>query len=510
MCAEDRRVIVRRDNTATGWRLETPPFPFAANWGRVKQRDMIFAACVALIAFALALVHIPFAGFNPDESRWISRAHFLGDYFDPGSPTWDDGYTTRGQPPLGSYVTGLGLLLQGRDLETNGPWNYEWAGTPGWQLNIIAGNMPDPADLAAARRTSAAIVALTAAIVYAIGLGLTGRAGALAGSLAFAVHPFSGYIGSMATADALLGLLVALAALAAMRFARRPAWGGAVLLGALLGLGGAAKLSPLFVAAALAGLGAALLIEAAMRQRRLTVLRDRFSRALLIVPAVAAAVFVLAYPYLWRNPIAGTERLFAFRVQEMRQQTVDWPVMDVPTRADALRRIGLNFSDRYSIVGGLASTIGGWLGVAWRPPEIELLLALAGSIVFAGLAVARGPRSPTALALVVLGGQTAITIGGMRSEFDRYHVPMMLLGAVAFGILVGAGTPWFRRALATARRRRRFAFAGALLAAPGGPQDHNPIRPTTIVGLRPMDAASSSPAERIVNPAEEETRRCGS
>ncbi|HEU0114518.1 MAG TPA: hypothetical protein VFQ80_07575, partial [Thermomicrobiales bacterium] len=246
----------------------------------------------------------------------------------------------------------------------------------------------------------------------------------------------------------------------AMRFARRPSWGGAALLGSLLGLGGAAKLSPLFVAAPIAALGVALLAAAACRHRRLAPTRDRFSLALLIVSAVAAGVFVLAYPYLWRNPIAGTEHLFAFRVQEMQEQSADWPVMDVPTRADALRRVGVNFSDRYSIVGGLASAVGGWLGVAWRPPEFELLFALAGSIVFAGLAVARGPSSPTALALVVLGGQSVITIGGMRSEFDRYHVPMLLLGAVAFGVLVGAGAPWLRRLAQDMRGERRFVSAG--------------------------------------------------
>jgi hypothetical protein len=36
--------------------------------------------------------------------------------------------------------------------------------------------------------------------------------------------------------------------------------------------------------------------------------------------------------------------------------------------------------------------------------------------------------------LAVLGGQVLITILGMRSEFDRYHVPMALLGAVAAAV----------------------------------------------------------------------------
>ena len=33
--------------------------------------------------------------------------------------------------------------------------------------------------------------------------------------------------------------------------------------------------------------------------------------------------------------------------------------------------------------------------------------------------------------LALLGGQVLVTILGMRSEFDRYHVPMAILGAVA-------------------------------------------------------------------------------
>jgi hypothetical protein len=34
----------------------------------------------------------------------------------------------------------------------------------------------------------------------------------------------------------------------------------------------------------------------------------------------------------------------------------------------------------------------------------------------------------------VLGGQVLVTILGMRAEFDRYHVPMAVLGAVAAAV----------------------------------------------------------------------------
>jgi hypothetical protein len=54
----------------------------------------------------------------------------------------------------------------------------------------------------------------------------------------------------------------------------------------------------------------------------------------------------------------------------------------------------------------------------------------------AGSAVRDGPYSLRALVLAVLGGQVLVTILGMRSEFDRYHVPMALLGTVAAAVAV--------------------------------------------------------------------------
>lgn len=422
------------------------------------RSDRLVALAIGLLALSNGLLHGPWTGFNPDESRWISRAHFVRDLFDPFGPTWADSYTTRGQPPFGSYVTGLGLLGQGRDLDTNGAWVFHWPGTYGWERNIVAGNMPSADDLAAARRTSAGLVGLTAATLFAIGRRISTRAGAAAGALWFAVHPFSGYVGSLATSDAVLGLLVALAALAGAALAARPSWPRAALLGGLLGLGASAKLSPFFVSLPLATLGAALLIAAAIRARRVpSPRRDPLPWALIALPLVAAATFVASYPYLWPDPIGRTGNLFAFRIREMAQQSADWPVMAVPTRGEALRRVGVNFDERFSILGGLAAAA----GLRGRPPAIELLLAVAGGVVLLGLAVARGGRSPTALVLLVLGGQVAVTVVGMRSEFDRYHVPMMLLGATAIGGVVGETLPRLGRLQAPARVASRIAFGAA-------------------------------------------------
>ena len=65
---------------------------------------------------------------------------------------------------------------------------------------------------------------------------------------------------------------------------------------------------------------------------------------------------------------------------------------------------------------------------------MEFLIPVLGLVLMAGMAIRDGPYSPRALVLAVLGGQVLVTILGMRSEFDRYHVPMALLGAVAAAV----------------------------------------------------------------------------
>lgn len=367
-------------------------------------------------------------GFNPDESRWISRAHYLADLADPFGSTWDDQYMTRGQPPLGSYAMGAALQLQGQDLQTNPPWDFSRT----WEENIAIGNKPSAADLLAGRRFSAMLTALTTIVLIFIAHAFVAMPWALLAGLLFALHPFSTYIGSIAMSDALFGLLIALAALAAAALAREPGWKRAALLGTLLGLGGATKLSPLAVAFGLCIASVALLLLA-LAQHRLLDSARRYAGYGIVVCLTALATFVLVYPYLWPNPLERSGHLFAFRVEEMAAQASDWPVMAVPNRLEALRRVGLNFSERFSLSDQVAS----WLGIGEAPfplPQAEVALSLLGVALMALLALRAGPYSPQSLVFAVLGGQVVVTILGMRSEFDRYHLPMALLGAVASAV----------------------------------------------------------------------------
>ncbi|MGH2603264.1 MAG: glycosyltransferase family 39 protein, partial [Dehalococcoidia bacterium] len=214
-------------------------------------RDWLIATGLFLLALGLNLGAVEQSPLHPDETRWLHRAHYLRNLTDPFGPTWRDGYLTRGQPPLGSYLMGAGLVVQGRDLETNGVWEFRHDEA----LNRARGNMASPADLAAGRRTNAVVGALAVAVVYLAGALLTNRIGGVAGALLLATHPLMLLLSSQALSDALLVLCLAVALLAGCRLGTRPDWRSAFVLGIALGLGGATKLSPLLLSLPLAGLG---------------------------------------------------------------------------------------------------------------------------------------------------------------------------------------------------------------------------------------------------------------
>src|SRR5215218_6698071 len=175
---------------------------------RLPHAEMIAVLIVAVVAFAPADAAARWPNFNPDESRWLSRAHYVAALAEPFGPTWVDQNMTRGQPPLGSYAMGIGLLAQGRDLQTNAPWDFSLT----WEQNNALGHKPVPGDLAAGRRTSAALVALTAVALVEVARVYLSMPWAIGAGALFAVHPFTSYIGSIAMSDALFGLLIALAA----------------------------------------------------------------------------------------------------------------------------------------------------------------------------------------------------------------------------------------------------------------------------------------------------------
>ena len=395
------------------------------------RRDLLIAVALFFLALVVNLSHIAGTEFHRDEARWIHRARFVEQLANPVGPYWQERDLLRGQPPVGSYLMGIGLMAQGRDLATNGLWNFNF----GERWNRRHGRMPSMADLVAARRTNAFVGALIAATIFGIGRRLSGRLAGIVAALMLIFHPLSIYLSSLAGSDAVLTLLVALATLAAITLADRPTWGRSLLLGALLGLGGAAKLSPLLLAVPLGGLG---LLLAWAGWRRRDGVATALGWRLLPLPIVAVATFIASYPYLWPDPVRRSVLLFTFRAREMASQGQIWDDLNVTSRADALSRVGRWLGEEFSTTGSLASWVAGRLGLAWEPAGIDLLLALAGGLVLAATTLRGGWRSRHLLAVVVLGGQVAAIVLGMRADFERYLYPVVLAEMLGVGILIGS------------------------------------------------------------------------
>jgi hypothetical protein len=341
-----------------------------------------------------------------------------------------------GQPPLGSYLMGLGLTLQGRDLDTNAFYDFHFG--PDW--NRRHGTMPDEADLAAARRTNSVVGALIAVCVYLIARGLSNPVAGIAAAALLVPHPLSIYLSSLAGSDALVTLFVALAALVAMTLANRPTWPRAILLGVLLGLGGSAKLSPLALAIVLAGAGMVLLVHGWRGSSQGARHDGRLGWRLLVQPPLAAATFIASFPFLWPDPIHRTRELFEFRAIEMYNQGVLWSELYVNGPVDALGRIGNWLGDIDSVTGQLFEVIARPFGISWKPMEFDLVLAIVGALILLVLAIQHGLGSRWAMAALVLGGQVALIVVGMRADYSRYLLPVLAATAVCGGLV--AGTVW--------------------------------------------------------------------
>src|SRR5215213_3700606 len=413
--------------------------------------DPLLAGLVFLVALWVNLSAVATTEFHRDEARWVHRANFLEELRNPTGEFWRESELMMGQPPLGSYLMGLGLILQGRDIDTNGFYDFHFG--PDW--NRRHGTMPDEADLAAARRTNSVVGALIAASVYLIARGLSNAVAGIAAAALLIPHPLSIYLSSLAGSDALVTLFVVLATLMTMALANRPTWPRAILLGVLLGLGGSAKLSPLALAMVLAAAGTVLLIYG-WRGSSWSARHDgRLGWRLLVQPPLAAATFIASFPFLWPDPIHRTRELFEFRAIEMYNQGVLWSELYVDGPVDALGRIGNWLGDIDSVTGQLIELMARPFGVSWKPMEFDLVLAIIGALILLVLAVQRGLGSRWAMAALVLGGQVALIVVGMRADFSRYLLPVLTATAVCGGLVAGAvwDVAWDR--IARRRESRR-------------------------------------------------------
>lgn len=397
-------------------------------WKRLLP-DIALTALMVAVSFTINLQQVETTPTDRDETRWMSRAHFAADLGDPFGPTWQDYPVTIGQPPLGSIAIGIGLALQGEPLRDVGVWDYQY----GRDWYRSTGGHPSDEMLRAARKTNVVIGALTTGAAFVLGRLLTNRVGGMAAAIYVAWHPLHIVLSTQALSDQTFALLLLLALIAAWQFAAKPTWARAIALGVLLGLGGATKLTPLLLAPPLVAYGL----------MRLSIDRSedgkRASWMLIAQPVIAFAAFVAIYPWTWVNPIERTWRLFAFRSSEMDAQTAAWPNALTEGPLHALARFGHKLTYTHSTSQKAIQAFYDWAGVERVAVGIDLVVAAAGAVILLWLIARGGLWTPEALVGCLLLGELAMLAIGMKADFYRYHLPVVMIVSACVAMAVGTG-----------------------------------------------------------------------
>ena len=244
-------------------------------------------------------------------------------------------------------------------------------------------------------------------------------------------------------------------AMFAMRKGRLPvAWAAAV--GALLGLGLAAKLTAALGLLAVV-IWCALAIACAIRVQRPKTIHAAVSlawftgRGWLAAVAIAVVIFVVSDPYLYTNPPRAVVGMFVARAHEMQEQQTEvqsmapeWGLTNTAVYSPA-QRAGqvLEFSlDSETLSGShrlpfeVAFSVIGMAALAWRAWRAWRLREFFGSDGLLAVAV-----------LTFFVG----TMAGLLLAWPRYYLPTLVLGT----ILSGVGVVWFARTAAAALTRVR-------------------------------------------------------
>lgn len=457
--AINRKALLGRTNGIAGKRGHF------VRWGL----NLLLATFLFGVSFSINNVNLEQTELHPDETRWLNRAHYIQDFGDPYGETWQDYYLTRGQPPGGSYLMGLGLLLQGKSLDTNGVWDFHY----GTDWNRMAGAVPDDDVLMAGRRTNAVVGALVVVLAFFTASMLTNRVGGVFAALFLAYHPLHITLSTQALSDELLALSLAATFVAGFRFASKPTLGWALVMGISLGVGGATKLAPLALSFVLAAFGALWL---AWQYRRIgqAALRWPASRRgllLLAQPVISGFVFVAMYPFLWVAPVRRSLDLLEFRRTEMASQARIWPWAQVNNPKDAFMRYGEQLHDAASTTRHLQEWIARTLGGVsiGNPVSLDFIFVAIGAILLLKIVIDRGLWSPHAMVALLMVAEVGAVTVGLGVDFYRYYLPVLLVNSVLVGVAFGEMTSSIRHVLArrhAPRGNQSPAHAGAAWPSP--------------------------------------------
>ncbi len=269
-----------------------------------------------LLAAAITTYHFAGLGavpFHPDETSLLYQSRDLETLlraplrlaWDPAlEGDYDQTYRAL-NPPLPKWVLGVGRRLAGY-----GPdWvAVDWDWSLSWQENVARGALPPEGLLWGARAASVALLPLTLAALYWIGLRLEGRALGLTAVVFFGLNALTLLHTRRAMAEGTLALGVSLAVALALEADRRP-W--------LAGMAGAMAVASKLSAAPLALVG---LVGALWSRTTAASPLDRAGAAARYLTSLIVGILLL-HPFLWSNPPRAALEMWQARQALLSEQT---------------------------------------------------------------------------------------------------------------------------------------------------------------------------------------------
>ncbi|MDQ4043901.1 MAG: hypothetical protein M3173_00415, partial [Chloroflexota bacterium] len=114
------------------------------------------------------------------------------------------------------------------------------------------------------------------------------------------------------------------------------------------------------------------------------------------------------------------------------------------TKAEAVRRTWSSLAERWSTTEWILDQVG-LSSLAARLSALDLVLAILGVVMLAFVALRMPVRSGHLLVLLLLVVQVSTIVLAMRTDFERYYLPIVLSSAVLAGSGVGLVSAMLRR-----------------------------------------------------------------
>ncbi len=447
------------------------------------KRLLLSAAWLGFLA-AYILLGVPYVSYHGDETTQLYSSHDYATLFLQGNPRalWVEWpvdneleYLRIADSTTSRYTIGLAWQLAGyseADLPNdNFDWDTDYAG------NVAQGLIPEWRLMVAMRLPSAIFLALSAAVMFAIGYRFGGLPMAFFVSGLYAFNPINLLNGRRALQEGGLLFFGLLTVLIGIIMAQRRERGRPLVLGlwAALTLAGALTLVSknngfLYICAAYLW----VLLPDLLRPRLRTIVR--MGTRLAVSGLLLIAIFVALSPGLWSDPPARVTDATAARLSAMTGQmkddpeapsTLDRRVSDILTQP-FLRPLAHyegaytnTFAAQRDLIAAYESS---WLsGIHFGVALGLLLTVLAALGIVANLSSRLRPYRSVALALGLLLW-LLINVGvllWLPLPWQRYFLSLIpvatIFAAVGLWSLVGLARPMVRARL---ERRSRGASSG--------------------------------------------------